>query len=100
MADMRSIINVIKDLRDTVTLMENRASGNRDEVERLKYDVRMLELWAGLTSDTDSNCNIQHVSNSEAVVDCGNCKWQYAKWEYKCEECNPAYKNCEQDTDC
>ena len=53
MVDMRSIINVIKDLRNTVTLMENRASGNRDEVERLKQDVLLLELWAGLTSDTD-----------------------------------------------
>lgn len=64
MVDMRSIINVIKDLRNTVTLMENRASGNRDEVERLKQDVLLLELWAGLTSDTDGNCNIQHVSDS------------------------------------
>lgn len=58
MEDMRSIINVIKDLRNTVTLMENRASGNRDEVERLRYDIYLLELWAGLTSNMGSNYNI------------------------------------------
>lgn len=60
---MRSIINVIKDLRNTVTLIESRASGNIDEIERLKHDISLLESWAGLNSDIDNNCNIESITS-------------------------------------
>lgn len=33
-------------------------------------------------------------------VSCYTCKWQYAKYEYKCEACCAGDSQWEQDTDC
>lgn len=45
---------------------------------------------------------IQRVSNNKerVAVICGTCKWQYAKYEYKCEACCAGDDMYEQDTDC
>ena len=38
--------------------------------------------------------------HSEVAVTCSTCKWQYAKYEYKCESCCAGDSQWEQDTDC
>jgi hypothetical protein len=65
--------------------------------DELTIDYEVAETY--LEENEVEILNMYSVINNEVSVSCGNCKWQHAKWEYKCDGCDKSRKNWEQDTD-
>lgn len=73
MVDMNSITNEIQGLEQYVVAMKKSYTDGRliEHLDNLLLHINTLKAWAGLPSDTDSNCNIQHVGES-VCRKCGN----------------------------